>query len=536
MPSLDPSRQYKPLDFGNGIVSGTVGATGRLLSLGAAHPIHGRVVLSATPPFDEQRQADQPAVRRYRAALAAADRPGFGFELDGVPGGASLIGDRVPSITVRAGGRTVEIATFAPPGRRGAIQRARGGAGLGFGGDPRLARAAYTQLTPGGRLPPVGPSGLDAAFAVRRADRDGDAYLAVAIGRTADDAAAEAEAMLRDGPSAVDEVADDEATSSAARIARALAYCLDCAVCRLDDGTVAILADHEILPLVWTRDAYYVAHALALVRPADAAARTTVAAFVRWLFERAERIDGWWPRASLASGAAKDPQFQLDQQLYPLLLSIETAMHLTEAREVLERILSRRAVNGLIATSETPADDPIALPYHFSCCGTPFGGSTIRMRTGCAARSCAPSSGMAASRMRSALTAKRGITTTRTTFRRYSRQAGASAHRTIRCGARPSSSPGARRTPATSPGPSAGSGRSTRRTRGRSATSRRSSWRGSSATELVSGAPPSASDRWRRGTRRCPRPTTNRAGSSPRATGSPGRTRCERSSSAIRGG
>src|SRR5204862_4276179 len=120
----------------------------------------------------------------------AAGRRGFGFDLDGAAGVVSLHGARAPSIGLRAGGRAIEILTVAPPRRRGVLQRARGGSGLRVGGVPRLARAAYTQLTPGGRLPPVPPSGLGAAFAMRRVDRGGDAYLAVAIGPTAEEAAA----------------------------------------------------------------------------------------------------------------------------------------------------------------------------------------------------------------------------------------------------------------------------------------------------------------------------------------------------------
>jgi uncharacterized protein len=364
VPSLDPARPYKPLDFGNGIVSGSVSGNGRLLSLGMTHSKHGRVVLSATPPFEDDRAFDEQAVRRYRAALAAPDRPGFGFGLGDAAGAVSLIAARTPSIKVRLGDRAIEIVTVAPPGRSGVLQLARGGAGLTVDGDPWLARAAYTELTPGGRLPAIPSSGLTAAFAVRRIDRGDDAYLAIAIAPTADGAKAEAEAVLRDGASTGEETDGTEEADFARD--RALAYCLDCAACRLDDGTVAIVADHEILPLVWTRDAYYVARALALLRPADASARTTVAAFVHWLFERAERVDGWWPRASLAGGDVKDPQFQLDQQLYPMLLAAETGRYVAEARELLERVLSRRGPNGLIATSETPADDPIALPYHFS--------------------------------------------------------------------------------------------------------------------------------------------------------------------------
>jgi len=129
-----------------------------------------------------------------------------------------------------------------------------------------------------------------------------------------------------------------------------------------------------ILPLVWTRDAYYVCRALLSVAPEQGAAITS--RFLRWCFETAERPDGWWPRASLASGASKDPIFQLDQQIYPLLLLADHA-RLTrddtlarrygdECDRVVRALLERRSTFGLIATDETPADDPIEAPFHFS--------------------------------------------------------------------------------------------------------------------------------------------------------------------------
>ncbi|HUQ41840.1 MAG TPA: glycoside hydrolase family 125 protein, partial [Candidatus Limnocylindrales bacterium] len=106
------------------------------------------------------------------------------------------------------------------------------------------------------------------------------------------------------------------------------------------------------------------------------AGRTITAAFLHWCFETAERVDGWWPRASLASGVAKDPVFQLDQQLYPLLLLEDLARlagddaplraFRAQCDRVIAAILEQRTAVGLVATAETPADDPIDAPFHFS--------------------------------------------------------------------------------------------------------------------------------------------------------------------------
>jgi hypothetical protein len=74
---------------------------------------------------------------------------------------------------------------------------------------------------------------------------------------------------------------------------------------------------------------------------------------------------------------SKDPAFQLDQQLFPLLLLEDHARLTGDAAlrdayaptrgEVLEALLTRRTAFGLIATDETPADDPLGdQPYHFS--------------------------------------------------------------------------------------------------------------------------------------------------------------------------
>src|SRR5207245_3663947 len=51
-------------------------------------------------------------------------------------------------------------------------------------------------------------------------------------------------------------------------VRRAVGYAIDCAASRIDD-VVEMLADHEILPLVWTSDAYYICRSLLAVGPRD---------------------------------------------------------------------------------------------------------------------------------------------------------------------------------------------------------------------------------------------------------------------------
>ena len=394
---LDARRPYKPLDIGNGIVAGSLTPGGRWLELGIAHPRHGRVVLTDAPRFTAST-ADQRAVRVYRASLASREREGFGLAVPPLAN-VALVEDSFPLATHEIGRTRIEIVTFAPPGARGAVQIARvsGDANvLSSTGTPRLSRAAYTQLTPGGALPPVAEQprtgaedgviwiaddALEAAAAIALANpAEATVAFAIALALSRDEALATATALVQDAETlwertrerrheywqGVDLGPGDEVAR------RGVAYAVDCAASRL--SSVAVLADHVILPLVWTRDAYYVCRMLLAVD--RAAASDVVLRFLRWCFEVAERPDGWWPRASLASGQAKDPVFQLDQQLYPLLLLEDYArlirdrsrvtLYAAERDAVVRALLAKRSSNGLIATAETPADDPIEAPYHFS--------------------------------------------------------------------------------------------------------------------------------------------------------------------------
>ena len=370
-------------------MAGTLGADGRWLTLGVAHPAHGRVVLTSAPRFDETRRRDQSEVRRYRAALAARDRAGYGLDA-GEAQGHELLEAALPRIRFGSG---AELTAFAPAGRRGAVQVMSGRVDPRLVGGLRLARAAYTQLTEGGPLRParearkegelegarwIEDRDLGVAAALVIAPARGAIALAAAFGRDRVDAIAEARLLAGSADVLLQRELAARATvpwaAATGPVQRAVVYALDCASCEVD-GAVAILADHEILPLVWTRDAYYVARMLLAVAPGDARVRSTVGGFLRWCFERAERPDGWWPRSSLATGPAKDRAFQLDQQLYPPLLLAEhtrltgdrslLARYGPQAETVLDRLLGR-ADGGLVATTETPADDQLAEPFHFS--------------------------------------------------------------------------------------------------------------------------------------------------------------------------
>lgn len=448
MRRLSREQAYKPLDFGNGLVAGSVPPDGRLLTLNTYHPVHGYITLSAFPGFPDDSRHDQTAVRRYRAALAQPDAPTFGLRLDGdtVSSDAFLLADAVPHSRMKLvpegspddTALSVEVTTWAPrhdgAPLPGLLQLWRlhnpssrpVSVGYVWDGHTWLRRASYTQLTERGRLPTsttmqqlstvrgglriIAPE-LGAAAVVRglppdsawqQADDGG--FEAMARGELKVPAAGTIElcliVALDESVSRADETAralqdidpqrnldarlDDQRRRwrdlnpklpDRARLLahRALAYVWDCCALPVGEG-ICLLTDHQILPLGWTRDAYYLVDGLSA---ADRSALALMRRHLIWLFEIAARPDGHWGRAYLANGQPKDQIFQLDQQCYPLL---ELAHYAAAAGDdtlvsrlsrhvpaVLDAILARRAgETALFATDETPADDPVPLPYHFS--------------------------------------------------------------------------------------------------------------------------------------------------------------------------
>jgi hypothetical protein len=154
----------------------------------------------------------------------------------------------------------------------------------------------------------------------------------------------------------------------------ALRYSLGCTLLTAGDGFRTILTDHRILPLSWTRDAYYQARALL----AAGVAGDEIGAHLRWLWLCCDRPDHLWQRSHQANGHVKDIAIQADQQLYPIL-------ELLDHRDVLgrwpERIepaewgrlvaatwdaLPRDDATGMLWSDENPADDVADLPLLLS--------------------------------------------------------------------------------------------------------------------------------------------------------------------------
>lgn len=422
---LDPDHGSKPLDFAAGGISGSLTPEGRLIAVNAYHAQHGIITLTSVPPFADELRYDPQAVRAYRRSIATDAGFGLTFDQPIIARDAFLIEDAVPYLRLRlADGTQAECLTCAVESESGVqvIQRWRfsdPAIVARLTGRLRLMRAAYTQLTEGGVLPmppvtthvhidqPARHSFILSnpalpAYAVCRggaglsAQPDGsvlltgqpvalaaDGQFELRIGLGADLQTAQAGAGL-----AASGMVDGDLLATLRRWrgrwadappadrlhARARVYALGCCVPVTDEAT-CILTDHMLLPLSWNRDSYYTA--LALLRW-HAEGASMVRRHLIWLFEVAERdAESAWGRAYLANGRVKDRGFQFDQQLYPLLELADTVLHTGDAdllarlrphvADVLAALRRRRHPDAwLFATDETPADDPIALPYHFS--------------------------------------------------------------------------------------------------------------------------------------------------------------------------
>lgn len=100
-----------------------------------------------------------------------------------------------------------------------------------------------------------------------------------------------------------------------------------------------------------------------------------------WVFQLAQRPHGYWHRSYVATGVPKDgPVFQLDQQCYPLLELCDFYEQFPNERHFVAKIVASQTIphilqmledrrdeaTGLYLTEETPGDDEVEYPFHFS--------------------------------------------------------------------------------------------------------------------------------------------------------------------------
>jgi hypothetical protein len=158
---------------------------------------------------------------------------------------------------------------------------------------------------------------------------------------------------------------------------RALNYVHGCSAVTVSPTEVCLVTDHRLLPLSWTRDAYY--QARLLLADGSRASRALVASHLRWLWTGCERPGGRWARSHLPSGAPKDRGLQADQQLYPLLELCDYRVATGKLPELgrdargWDELVTEAWVTlpvhdetGLLAGEENPADDLLELPYLLS--------------------------------------------------------------------------------------------------------------------------------------------------------------------------
>ena len=389
----------KPLDAGTGRVAASFDPrSAAWLSIGTPHPRHGFVELSAVPPFVEAGRGDPVATRAHRLALTRPDHAFLVVEINGRrPVLEPSDGSTIPAWSATA----VAVSNLAEPdapwiGQRWHIESWRRGqprVEIRLGG--RLDRPALAEITETDPPPSTGARStwrthgghaiVEAATLSARAvvtvEGAGVEWVASGDGgfagriewpEGADSVGFDVRVELDSGhpvdadPAPLGEPRGDRLTR------RALAYVRGCTALRTGPGERVILTDHRILPLSWTRDAYW--QALALLAADGPGDRERTADHLRWLWGRCDRPEGWWARSHHADGRRKDLAFQADQQLYPILeladfhertaalpSGVAWAPAVAEAWAASEDRVDVRS--GLLASGENAADDPAGLPF-----------------------------------------------------------------------------------------------------------------------------------------------------------------------------
>lgn len=385
----------KPLDAGTGRLCASFDVdTAAWLSMGAPHERHGFVELSALDPFDETKRGNALATRRYRLDMTRAEHAFLIVMLDGAP--PVLAADATDPIRPRWAGDGVVVEISADPDASVIRQRwefeddRRDVAVILQGRLDRPALAEITELdppVPTGALTAITTDGAEARWASPSLPADASASVlgcAVAwhstgselVGTLTWPAGAMArsftiEAGLR--PLSPDGTRSSRFVATGDRLTdRALAYVRGCTALRVSAHERTILTDHRLLPLSWTRDAYW--QALALLAADGPEDRERVADHLRWLWRRCERPDGRWVRSHHANGRRKDLAFQADQQLYPLVELTDywrLTASLPEGVDWSSAVAAAWAAaleeidpsTGLMASTENAADDPVAAPF-----------------------------------------------------------------------------------------------------------------------------------------------------------------------------
>ncbi|RYP51471.1 hypothetical protein DL768_003201 [Monosporascus sp. mg162] len=364
-PSSPRHTPNKTADIGQDGVSLSADPQGRILQLSTFHAGHGIVVAVPFEQFDGSKYYDPKFVRSYRTRMLQymkEGKGGFGLDVaeNAYPGSAQIVsrslasfiytvhtphGNLEVSYTTRVlkGGEAVQTAAVKNPNP---IQITHGYA---LKLCLSLNRASYGQLTEGGPIP-LPPSRNSLCRTAESVFNITNPYLGARLeGSVEVDGTAISLGTLKPG--------------SASEYAEQISY-----VAKGHLGWVFNRAERPRSSGEVYREDY-------VPSPQEP----------RGLSENEYSLtpmySGFWHRSYLVTGKPKDQTiFQLDQQCYPLLElcdyldcfphDVDFVMRLANSgviAEILEVLASKRdAETGLWPTDETPGDDAVTLPHHFS--------------------------------------------------------------------------------------------------------------------------------------------------------------------------
>jgi len=349
----------KPRDIGNGLVCASFGRGGEWLSLATVHPEAGFVELTGLPLFAPEWRGDPDAVRRYRSWMrreehaflrVEAGRATVTTRQDAPKGTRGVVQrlvirashrDRPSGIRIRLNGRLAwpvlaEITEVNPPTEEGMKSRFKvreGTLRVNGEGGPIVVQAWLRKGGDGGRGSAARRADKRIGWKILRrkmptavawVDWPGEAEeVHIDIACTFDTPPPEPpewcdRTKLRPAPRSDDEVRDElRPLLVPARLVKPLgrmnqhaaSYTRGCTALQVGGAERCILTDHRILPLSWTRDAYWQARLLLATwgRGGHDEDERIVADHLRWLFLRCERPDARWVRSHYAWNPSTRP-------------------------------------------------------------------------------------------------------------------------------------------------------------------------------------------------------------------------------------
>ncbi|OCA87874.1 hypothetical protein A8F94_08530 [Bacillus sp. FJAT-27225] len=439
IPLLNRSNQ-KPIDIGNGAMSASVTPDGRICSINRPHQKHGYITLTSMEQFPNDKWYDPSFVRNYRKELAVGTS-GFGLlpqKRNGTPE-IYLLDNKHPYFYFHDSDVDVSSSFFIE--KEWGVNFLKQQINLvnktdvemlfpmEVIGQLSLNRASYGQLTEGGPIP-IPRAVLDVSLSrnklvIRNPNLGARAEVSIFENNepvlledvnirttkpftlnqvfyvsiqpyekkvlTAVYALDEQEQiqLIADDyfPSIEDKLVEKSSTMpidwKEFVISRNINYIVSCCSVPTNGESICVITDHQLLPLAWNRDAYYMMQLLfhSLSEKQEETWRQEVKRIIKghliWMFEDAQRPDGYWGRAYLTNGQSKDPIFQLDQQCYPILELCDYYLEFGDhgmvlrlfpyVNKILLMLNEHKAENHwLFKTGETPADDEVEYPYHFS--------------------------------------------------------------------------------------------------------------------------------------------------------------------------